>query len=134
MKLCKKKLFVAVFCACAFLAMNTRANADSTTGGVQQNQMNEELVKAEISIPKEEVMNTVSIIIANGAVEGDGVRLRKKPSSSAAVLELMYNGEGVFVDISESVKKNGVLWYNIRRAKTGTWGYTNSAYIDYYDR
>lgn len=133
MKLCKKKLFVAVFCVCAFLAMNTRANADSRTVDVQQNQVNEGLVKAEISIPKEEVMNTVSIIIANGAVEGDGVRLRKKPSSSAAVLELMYNGEGVYVDFSESVKKNGVLWYNLRRAKTGTWGYTSSAYIDYYD-
>lgn len=89
----------------------------------------EEIVMAEVVVPQEEVFAEVTRAITGGTVDGNGVRLRAAASSGAAVLELMYNKESVSVDKGASVSKNGVLWYYLKRVKTGTWGYANSDYI-----
>lgn len=66
----------------------------------------------------------------NGNVTDNGVRLRKKPSLSATVLELMYNGENVLIDYIKSYE-NGFdsLWFYVKRIKTGTWGWVKRTYI-----
>ena len=62
---------------------------------------------------------------APATVEGDGVRLRAKPSTNSTILELMYNGELVYINYKKV--KSG--WYYVKRAKTGTWGWASSNYI-----
>lgn len=89
----------------------------------------EGLVLAEVVVPQEEVFAVVTRATTGGTVDGDGVRLRASASSGATVLELMYNKESVAVDKGASVSKNGVLWYYLKRVKTGTWGYADSDYI-----
>ena len=66
---------------------------------------------------------------ANGDVVGNGVRLRNAPSTSAAILELMYDGENVLIDFQKtySVTNNGFFY--VQREKTGTWGWVKSSYI-----
>lgn len=65
----------------------------------------------------------------NGEVVANGVRLRAGSSSTATILELMYNGEAVCIDYGVSASAaNG--WYYLQRLKTGTWGWASSSYID----
>lgn len=73
--------------------------------------------------------STSSYII--GDIVGDGVRLRSAPSDTATILELMYFGEEVYVDLSKSHVSDYVIdWYYIQRKDTTqTWGYTSSQYI-----
>ena len=66
----------------------------------------------------------------NGEVTENGVRLRKKPSTSGTVLELMYKGEGVYVEYTTSTTVSG--WYYLKRLKTGTWGWASSTCIYFY--
>lgn len=91
-----------------------------------QHSATEDSILARVVIPEQEVFATVARVAYNAKVDGEGVRLRKKPSSSAAVLELMYSGEYVYIDYSVSYAK----WFYLKRTKTGTWGYTNKSYID----
>lgn len=69
---------------------------------------------------------------ANGHVSGDGVRLRATPSTSGRVLELMYDGEYVWIDWS-SYGDGGFSWYRIQRIKTGTYGWVSTQYISHWD-
>lgn len=62
-----------------------------------------------------------------GDVVEDGVRLRKGPSTSATILELMYSGEYVYIDTTTSASVSG--WYYVQRRKTGTWGWAKAEYI-----
>ena len=62
-----------------------------------------------------------------GDVIEDGVRLRKGPSTSATILELMYSGEYVTIDTTTSASVSG--WYYVQRRKTGTWGWAKAEYI-----
>lgn len=64
-----------------------------------------------------------------GEVADDGVRLRKTPASGGTVLELMYRGETVWIDLSTS-EVNG--FKHVQRDKTGTVGYTSSNLIIIY--
>lgn len=90
----------------------------------------EGMVSAQVVLPKEVIFDNVASLLAasNGEVEGDGVRLRAKPNSSATVLELMYDREKVYIDYSETYAN----WYSLRRNLTGTWGYANKSYIYIY--
>lgn len=63
----------------------------------------------------------------NASVMGDGVRLRKSPSKTATILELMYKGEPVLINYTKSSKSKG--WYYVKRIKTGTWGWVDKNYI-----
>ncbi len=81
--------------------------------------------------------NSISMTVAkasnnypdgNASVTGDGVRLRKSPSKSATILELMYKGESVLINYTKSGKGKGV-WYYVKRMKTGTWGWVSTKYI-----
>lgn len=61
---------------------------------------------------------------------GDGVRLRKNPSKSASILELMYKGEVVIINYTKSgTASNAYKWLYVKRMKTGTWGWTYHDYI-----
>lgn len=62
-----------------------------------------------------------------GALVEDGVRLRKGPSTSAPILELMYVGEKVYIDNTTSSAVSG--WYYLQRVNTGTWGWAKADYI-----
>lgn len=84
-----------------------------------------ERVLAKVVVPEEEVFSAVTRAAANGLVDGSGVRLRKKPSSSATILELMNSGEYVNIDRIKSTAN----WYYLQRLKTGTFGYASKQYI-----
>ncbi len=62
-----------------------------------------------------------------GHVIGDGVRLRKGPSLTSTVLELMEKGEVVSIDVDKSQLSKG--YYYVKRIKTGTRGYASTKYI-----
>lgn len=70
----------------------------------------------------------ISTNTANGEVNNNGVRLRKEPSTSATILELMYDGELVWIDWN-SYGKGGLTWYRVQRIKTGTYGWVSKEYI-----
>lgn len=61
----------------------------------------------------------------DGVVEGDGVRLRANPHTNATILELMYWGESVQIDLSNST----MTFYYVKRNKTGTVGYVSRDYV-----
>ena len=63
----------------------------------------------------------------NASVAGDGIRLRKSPSKSATILELMYRGEPVLINYTKSSGKGS--WFYVKRMKTGTWGWAYRQYI-----
>lgn len=69
---------------------------------------------------------------ANADVCGDGVRLRATPSLSGTILELMYNGEYVWIDWSQ-YGNGGSNWYRVQRMKTGTYGWVQRDYIASWD-
>lgn len=63
----------------------------------------------------------------NGYVVGDGVRLRKGPSLTSTVLELMDKGEVVSINVDKSQLSKG--YFYVKRLKTGTRGYASTKYI-----
>lgn len=63
-----------------------------------------------------------------GEVADDGVRLRRTPVNGT-ILELMYRGEAVWVDLSTS-EVSGFL--HVQRDSTGTVGYAASNLIIIY--
>lgn len=64
-----------------------------------------------------------------GKVYGDGVRLRKAPSLTSTVLELMARGEVVAIYTDKSELSKG--YYYVKRIKTGTRGYASVKYVSY---
>lgn len=131
MNIMKKSMLMVMLGICLLFVGNVKAEASSVKADATAVET-EGYVQATVEVPEETVMSTVARIAANGEVDGDGVRLRAKASSTATVLELMYDGESVAIDLGNSVNKNGKLWYYLKRIKTGTWGYANSDYIIYY--
>ncbi len=89
--------------------------------------MEEEMTVAIIHSTSSQTLSMARATSGNGTVMGDGVRLRKKASSSSAVLELIYTGELVIVK-----KDSRPTWWQIQRCKTGTIGFVNRKYIDYW--
>ena len=61
-----------------------------------------------------------------GIIVGDGVRLRKKPNKTATILELMYDGERVYVYPQISAEDGNGKWTYIQRYKTGTTGWVSN--------
>ena len=61
----------------------------------------------------------------NGTVVGDGGNLRKEPNTSSTILEKMYWGEQVLIDLDNST----MTFYAIKRVKTGTSGYASRQYV-----
>lgn len=61
---------------------------------LQEDMSDDELVEGIIAESiSTTIGSTVSCCSNNGFVKGDGVRLRKKPSTTATILELMESGE-----------------------------------------
>lgn len=69
----------------------------------------------------------------NGEVVGGGVRLRSKPSLSAPILALMYEGEQVSVAGSKTTTNDDGVWYYLYHIKSGTWGWASANYIYRWD-
>ncbi len=84
------------------------------------------LVYGIVSIP-----SIQPLAAQNGEVMDNGVRLRKEPSTSATILELMYKGEAVHINITISTSGPSG-WYYLKRLKTGTWGWAKADFIYYY--
>lgn len=80
---------------------------------------------AKVAVPEAETFATVKSVAATGVVDGYGVRLRKKPSTSSTILELMNNEEFVHIYKNESTTN----WYYVKRLKTGTCGYASKDYV-----
>lgn len=129
MKRALKNVATVVLCMC-LLCFNY-VKVDSAVVQKAEETSTEEVVTAKIMVPEEQVMENIARGILDGEVVGNGVRLRAKASTSATVLELMYNGESVRVNTSGTVNKNGIKWYYVKRVKTGTWGYADSEFILY---
>lgn len=112
----KRKIGVLLSICClifvsTFMPANVKAaETTSEEGG--------NLVKAEI-VPMS--------LSQTGAVVGNGVRLRAEPNTSSTVLELMYFGESVMIDLDKST----LSFYYIRRDSTGTCGYASTQYIQF---
>ena len=83
------------------------------------------------TINTDNVATSLSSTRQNGEVVAQGVRLRNLPSSTATVLELMYNGEAVCINYG--VSSGGGGWYFLQRMRTGTWGWAVRSYISAWD-
>lgn len=95
----------------------------------QLNDMQSGMVLATICIP-EEMLLTDS---PNGDIVDNGVRLRKAPNTSSTVLELMYEGEYVYIDYKTSFSGSNGTWFYVTRIKTGTKGWVNRDYVRAWD-
>lgn len=113
--------------AITLLAGTLHAVPAAAAGDSRESSMAEEVTVGKLVVPEEEVYATVNSVIAgpNGVVDGNGVRLRKKPKSTAQILELMYNGEYVCIFGYETYNS----WFLVQRTKTGTIGYVSKKYI-----
>ena len=85
----------------------------------------EQSIEAQVVVPESEVYATVTRSAYNGLVDGDGVRLRRTPSSSGTIVALMYDGEKVLIVPNASTNN----WYYLERVKTGVYGFANKKYI-----
>lgn len=65
----------------------------------------------------------------NGTVTGGGVRLRTKPSLSAPILALMYEGDQVSIVMSKTTTNDDGTWYYLYHIKSGIWGWASANYI-----
>lgn len=85
----------------------------------------EKTVEAHIVVPEEEVYSAVTYAASNGIVNGNGVRLRKKPSSSAEIIGLMYDNDRVYIYVNSSTAN----WYYLKHLSTGNIGYASKSYV-----
>ncbi len=114
-----KKIIKKVICICAVVVgvstvapVTAFAQTDATT---QQDASNS---------------TRAVIVVPNAEVTGDGVRLRKTPSTTGTILKLMYYGETVNVNLSKTTTSGGIKWYYVIRVKDGTCGWVSSQYIE----
>lgn len=126
MKLLVTMLICAVMCIKSN-ASNVSAMIDSNTVCADQDE--DLIVDGTVIYNGLSDANIISVYSAeNGVVKNDGVRLRKKQSTSATVLESMSVREKVRIDMTKSKSQN-YKWYYIQRVKTGTWGWAKAEYI-----
>ncbi len=74
-----------------------------------------------------EISTTAELYSASLNGNVDGVRLRKGPSLTSTVLELMDKGEVVSINVDKSQLSKG--YFYVKRLKTGTRGYASTKYI-----
>lgn len=93
----------------------------------------EDVDSNDIDIKETKIISNGIITYGAGTkakVVGNGVRLRSSPSTSGTILELMYDGEDIIVNLSKVEEdSNGHLWIYCKRLKTGTKGYIS---VDHY--
>lgn len=133
MKKFMKCIMLGMLGMALIFSVSTKGEASSVDKKVVSVNESDHLITARIVMPESEVFAAVTYGAENGRVDGSGVRLRAKPSSTATILELMYNNELVRIDGTGSVLKGGIYWYYLKRLKTGTWGYADSQYIEYFE-
>ena len=99
---------------------------EKTVGNNEKQEIDQGVV-AKIQILNFGVVSPLGI--NEGTIYGDGVRLRLKPSKTSTVLELMNNGESVYVYPQITAESGKGKWTYIKRDKTGTTGWVNNNYI-----
>lgn len=127
----KRKMFKRL--ACLLMALGMLAAETMMVGAVELPEV-QSISQTEVPTSGESedgglVLGVVQKPMTRGMgdVMEDGVRLRKGPSTSATILELMYFGETVYIDLTTSASVPG--WYYLQRSKTGTWGWAKAEYI-----
>lgn len=113
------------------LSFSTNASAAELNNDVELNEVDIQVLSYDETTNRSLAVVTASHS-ANGEVSGNGVRLRATPSSTGQVLELMYDGEYVWIDWS-TYGQGGYSWYHIQRIKTGTYGWASINYISSWD-
>lgn len=99
--------------------------------GEQDEKENNDVANAELTIVSydEETNQGIAFVTAKsnitGHINGNGVRLRAQPSTSAPILGVMYQGEMVRIYMSES---NGG-WYKVVRVQNSTSGWVARSYV-----
>lgn len=98
------------------------------SNGIQVNAA--ESIKAE----EEETNYVIGYIVSpalacsfteEGVVSTNGLNLRKEPNLNSTILEIMYFGEPVKIDLDNST----MTYYYVERVYTGTKGYAYKEYI-----
>lgn len=64
--------------------------------------------------------------LVEGGVTTNGLNLRKEPNTNSTILEIMYFGEVVKIDLAESTSS----FYYVERDQTKTRGYASRDYIE----
>lgn len=129
-KMCR---FVSLICAVMILCLAGRTNQEvwaMETEATLSEDSN--YVVLNVISYDEESNRSLAVVSstnsANGQITTDGVRLRVKPSTSATVLELMYEGETVWINGNKEAEGGG-SWLYIQRIKTGTFGWVAKDYV-----
>ena len=114
-----KKIIKKAICICAIVVgvstvapVTAFAQTDVTTEGDTSNS-----ARAILTQP-------------NAEVTADGVRLRKTPSTTGTIVELMYTGETVYVETAKTTTSGGIRWFYVTRIMDGTCGWVSSQYIE----
>ena len=118
------KKFMALVCVAVMVFGNFGSVGKAQAAGPQGSDGEGYAVLRVISYDVESGVSLAVVQAAStGKVMGDGINLRLEPSTSAAILEQMYNGEYV------SILGKSSGWYHLKRLKTGTVGWAASKYI-----
>ena len=123
--------FLGVVCALVLcISMITEGDMVCAQASTSENYGISENLEQKSVITGELVGSDVVVNSLNdshyGVIVGDGVRLRKKPNKTATILELMYDGEEVYVYPQISAEDGNGKWTYIRRYKTNTTGWVSN--------
>ena len=130
----KKKIMRIFCCIMATLFLSIPGMAYATEAG---NTLIDVVQNYDVQILSTDVKHNRSLAkvtthTANGEIINNGVRLRKSPSTSATILELMYDGELIWIDWS-AYGSAGLNWHRVQRIKTGTYGWVSKSYVYHWD-
>lgn len=118
--------------ATLFLSVPGIAYAAETGNAPADNVQNCEIQILSTDVEHNRSLARVTTHTANGEIINNGVRLRKSPSTSATILELMYDGELIWIDWS-AYGSAGLNWHRVQRIKTGTYGWVSKSYVYHWD-
>lgn len=109
--------------------------AEETTNSQKESNSIQQQYEFEIisnDIDNNRSLAKITTHTVNGEINNNGVRLRSAPSTSATILELMYDGELVWIDW-DAYGTGGLNWHRVQRIKTGTYGWVSKEYVYSWD-
>ena len=112
----KKHILKISICWLAFISLFFSNIMNVFAEENDSNYDNKEYAEGYIMIP-----DSINAFTEDGVVTTNGLRLRQAPNMQATVLELMYFGESVRIDLDNST----MTFYYVERVQTGTKGYAN---------
>ena len=120
--------FMSLLLAGSMMTSNVLTYAAETGNAPADNVQNCEIQILSTDVEHNRSLARVTTHTANGEIINNGVRLRKSPSTSATILELMYDGELIWIDWS-AYGSAGLNWHRVQRIKTGTYGWVSKSYV-----